>query len=86
METSKIGFLCALSDRIYSNAKRAKEPNLKEGFRCLVINSRYTQINIDFDDYPELKPVAEKLCDYLVKSEKSKQDEIKIEIVKLLGK
>ena len=35
--------------------------------------------------YPELKPVAEKLCKYLVKSEKSKQDEIKLEIVKFLG-
>lgn len=86
METSEIEFLCVLSDRFHKNAEKANEPAMKEGFRSIVIDSRYSKITIDFDDYPELKPVAEKLCDYLVKSEKSKQDEIKLEIVKLLGK
>lgn len=86
METSKIEFLCVLSDRLYKNADRANEPAMKEGLRSIAIDSRYSKITIDFDDYPELKPVAEKLCDYLVKSEKSKQNEIKLEIVKLLGK
>lgn len=86
METSKIGFLCRLSDRIYDNAKKANNGIFKKGIKKITINSEYGNIIIDFDDYPELKPVAEKLCDYLVKSEKSKQDEIKFEIVKLLGK
>lgn len=85
MKTSKIGFLCRLSDRIYDNAKKANEPIFKKGVKGIEIKSSYSQMTIDFDDYPELKPVAEKLCDYLVKSEKSKQDEIKLEIVKVLG-
>ena len=86
MKTREIGFLCGLSDRFYNNAQKANEPAMKEGLRSITIDSRYSKITIDFDDYPELKPVAEKLCDYLVKSEKSKQDEIKLEIVKLLVK
>lgn len=86
METSKIGWLCRLSDRVYDNARKAEGGNFKKEIKGLVIDSRYSNLNIDFDDYPELRPVAEKLCDYLVKSEKSKQDEIKLEIVKLLGK
>ena len=86
METSKIGFLCKLSDRVYDNVKKANEPIFKKEMKGITINSSYSHMTIDFDDYPELKVVAEKLCDYLVKSEKSKQDEIKLEIVKLLGK
>lgn len=86
METSKIGFLCKLSDRVYDNAKRASEPIFKKEMKEITINSSYSHMTIDFDDYPELKAVAEKLCDYLVKSENAKQDEIKLEIVKLLGK
>lgn len=84
MKTSKISFLCELSDRIYDNAKKSKNPIFREKVNGLTINSSYGHLNIDFDDYPELKPVAEKLLDYLVKSEESKQNEIKIEIVKVL--
>ena len=86
METSKIGFLCRLSDRVYDNAKTVNAPIFRKEIKGVTINSSYSKVTIDFDDYPELKAVAEKLCDYLVKSEKSKQDEIKLEIVKLLGK
>lgn len=86
MKTREIQSLCGLSDRIYDNAEKSKNPIFTEGIKELIINSRYSNLTIDFDDYPELKPVAEKLCDYLVKSEKSKQDEIKLEIVELLGK
>jgi len=86
MKTSKVGFLCKLSDRIYDNAKRANEPIFKEKMTNITINSSYSHMTIDFDDYPELKVVAEKLCDYLVKSEKSKQNEIKAEIAKELIK
>lgn len=84
METSKIEFLCVFSDRLHKNAETANEPAMKEGLRSIAIDSRYSKITIDFDDYPELKPVAEKLLEYLVKSEESKQNEIKIEIAKAL--
>lgn len=85
MKTNMISYLCRLSDRIYDNVKKSKAPAFREGVKSLTINSTYSaNLTIDFDDYPELKPVAEKLLDYLVKSEKSKQEEIKIEIAKVL--
>lgn len=85
METSKISYLCRLSDKIHDISEKANGEKFKNGVKGLIIKSDYSQIlEIDFDDYPELKPVAEKLCNYLVKSEKSKQNEIKIEIAKVL--
>lgn len=84
METSKISYLCKLSDRVYDNAKKAKNGNIGGKLRKITLHSDYSSIEIDFDDYPELKKVGEKLADYLVKSEKSKQSEIKLEIAKLL--
>ena len=84
MKTSEISFLCRLSDRIYDNAKKSNEPLFRKEIKGLTINSSYAHLDIDFDDYSELKPVAEKLLDYLVKSEESKQNEIKIEIAKVL--
>lgn len=84
METSKIKFLCSLSDRIYDNAKKAKNSIFTEGIKGLVINSNYSSLTIDFDDYPELKPIAEKVINYLIKSEESKQKEVKIAIAKEL--
>lgn len=83
METSKISFLCKLSDRVYDNSKRAND-TFKGDLRKITLFSSYGNIDINFDDYPELKQVGEKLLDYLVKSEKSKQNEIKLEIAKLL--
>ena len=83
MQTSKISFLCRLSDRIYDNAKKAKNVCNKD-IRGLTIRNSYNEIKIDFDDYPELKTVAEKLIDYLVKSEERKQNELKIEIARIL--
>lgn len=84
MKTDTISFLCKLSDRINTNAEMAKSPNVKNEMQSLVINSAFRHLTIDFDDYPELKQVGEKLLDYLVKSESSKQNEIKIEIAKCL--
>lgn len=84
MKTDKISYLCKLSDKIYDNAKKAKNPIFTEGIKELIINSRYSNLTIDFDDYPELKPMAEKLINYLIKSEESKQQEIKIAISKEL--
>ena len=69
MKTDKISYLCRLSDRIYDNAKKAEKSPFTKEIRGLVINSSYSNLTIDFDDYPELKPVAEKLIDYLIKSE-----------------
>ena len=84
METMKISYLCKLSDRVYDNAKKAENSNFGDKLRKITLHSNYGCIEIDFDDYPELKQVGEKLLDYLVKSEKSKQNEIKLEIAKLL--
>jgi len=83
MKTSKISFLCRLSDRIYDTAKYAKGV-CSDRLTGLTIRVSYGEVKLDFDDYPELKPVAEKLLDYIVKSEESKQNEIKIEIAKVL--
>ena len=84
METGKIGFLCRLSDEIHRDAEKATGSIFKKELKNITINSGYSNIVFDFDTYPELKAVAEKLLDYLVKSESSKQNEIKIEIAKCL--
>ena len=84
MNTNEISCLCKLSDRIKDNAETANGPNFRKGIKSLVINANFGHLTIDFDDYPELKQVGEKLLDYLVKSENSKQNEIKIEIAKRL--
>lgn len=83
METSKISFLCKLSDRIYDNAKYARGV-CSDKLRSLSIKTSYGELKLDFDDYPELKPVAEKLLNYLDKSEERKQNEIKVEIARIL--
>ena len=72
-----------MSDRIYDNAKWARDV-CSDRLRGLSIRTSYGELKLDFDDYEELKPVAEKLLEYLVKSEESKQNEIKIEIAKVL--
>lgn len=85
METNNILYLCRVSDKIHENAEKAKAPTFREGVKSLTINSTYSaNLVIDFDDYPELKPMAEKIINYLIKSEESKQKEIKIAIAKEL--
>lgn len=65
--------------------KKQNREILKRVCRGIEIKSQYSQVlKIDFIDYPELKPVAEKMLDYIIKSEESKQNEIKIEIAKVL--
>lgn len=83
MKTGTISFLCKLSDRIYDNAKYARNI-CSDRLKGLSIRTSYGELKLDFDDYEELKPVAEKLLEYLVKSEESKQNEIKIAIAKEL--
>lgn len=85
METNKIKFLCSLSDKLNGNAERVQDKCFIENIKSIEIKSDYRSVIIDFDNYPELKPVAEKLCDYLIKSEKEKQKQIKLDIINLLG-
>jgi len=84
MKTNVISYLCSMSDRVSKNAEIAAKENFKKEIRGITIHSSCEQLKIDLDDYPELKPVAEKLLDVLVKSEESKQNEIKVAIVKEL--
>ena len=86
MNTSKIGVLCSKSDRIFENEKKAESllSNMKNVSSISITSSFCSNLVVKFDDYPELKPLAEKLLKYLVKSEEAKQNEIKVEIAKCL--
>lgn len=85
MDTSKITTLCSVSDHIFEKKKKAEKmlENMNE-VNSLRISSSYSEVMIRFDSYPELKPLAEKLLKYIVKSEETKQMEIKTEIAKCL--
>ena len=85
MDTSKITVLCSVSDRIFEKKKKAEKmlENMNE-VNSLRISSSYSEVMVSFDSYPELKPLAEKLLKYIVKSEETKQMEIKTEIAKCL--
>ena len=85
MNTDKIQVLCRLSDR-YFNTSRAFEKIVPSEAKGLKICFTYQTIGLDFDDYPELKPLVEKIKDYVLKSENKRQNEIKLEILKVLGK
>lgn len=85
MDTSKITVLCSVSDRIFEKKKKAEKmlENMNE-VNSLRISSSCSEVMVSFDSYPELKPLAEKLLKYIVKSEETKQMEIKTEIAKCL--
>lgn len=85
MKTSKISFLCRLSERIHDTVLKADMIPKNEISELEIKTSLNKRIVIDFDIYPELKPVAEKILDIVKKSEESKQNEIKIEMIKELG-
>lgn len=85
MNTDKIQVLCRLSDRYY-NCRRALEQAVPSEAKSIKISFPYQTIELDFDDYPELKPLVEKIKDYILKSENKRQNEIKLEILKVLGK
>lgn len=85
MNTDKIRVLCRLSDKYYNN-RRAFENSVPSEAKGLKISFSYRIIELDFDDYPELKPLVEKIKDYILKSENERQNEIKLEILKVLGK
>lgn len=85
MNTEKIQVLCRLSDRYYNNSREFEKivPSKAKGLK---ISFSYQTIELDFDDFPELKPLVEKIRDYILKSENKRQNEIKLEILKVLGK
>ena len=85
MNTDKINSLCGYSDRCYNN-HRTLEQAVPSEAKSIKISFRYQIIELDFDDYPELKPLVEKIKDYILKSENKRQNEIKLEILKALGK
>lgn len=85
MNTDKIHALCRLSDRYYNHG-RAFENIVPSEAKGLKISFSYQTIDLDFDDYPELKPLVEKIKEYVLKSETERQNEIKLEIMKVLGK
>ena len=86
MDTSKITVLCSTSERIFSNKRKAEGllGNFDHITSVSVTSSFCPNLVVNFDDYPELKPLAEKLLKYVVKSEEAKQAEIKTEIAKCL--
>lgn len=50
----------------------------------IVVKCSYSDLELNLNDYPELRPLVEKLFDYVKKSEENKQNEIKLEIIKRL--
>ena len=55
-------------------AKKIKEDYKQSSYLC--IRHPCYGVDIDLELYPELRPLVEKLCDYLIKSEPKKQKEI----------
>ena len=85
MDTDKIVVLCRTSDRIFEKKKKAEEliDHVNE-ISSVKLNSPYSELVVSFDDYPELRPIAEKILKYVIKSEETKQMEIKMEVAKCL--
>ena len=85
MNTDKIYVLCTTSDRIFEKKKKAEALiDCVSEIRSVKLNSPYGEFTVSFDDYPELRPIAEKILKYVIKSEEAKQNEIKVEIAKCL--
>lgn len=62
MDTDKITVLCSKSDRIFQNGKSAERMLDKiDDIRTIAIKSPYTDFVVRIEDYPELKPLAEKI-------------------------
>lgn len=83
MKTGVITQLASFSETYKNNAIDANKI-MGEVERCsnirLQSSSCYT-LHIDLDLYPELKPLVEKICKYIVACESKKQKEIKLEIL-----
>jgi hypothetical protein len=77
MKPELITQLAHLSKKYTEEVDEAKK--IKEDYKqssCLCIRHPCYSVDIDLELYPELRPLVEKLCDYLIKSEPKKQKEI----------
>lgn len=85
METDKIKTLCRLSEK-YADDFDAFESHETSDAKKLTIEFSYRTIILNLDDYPEFRPLVDKIKEYILKSEKERQSEIKLAIMKILGK
>ena len=88
MNTGKINSLTNVSDKYYK-AKNASESclsYLEKNGRFIEINCTYCNVEIKMEDYPELKPIAKMLLEYVRDSEPVKQELIRKELLKILEK
>ena len=60
-------------------AKKLREDYKKSSYLC--VRHPCYDVDIDLELYPELRPLVEKLCNYLIKSEPKKQKEIMLGIL-----
>ena len=82
MKPDKISQLAHFSKKYSEEVDEAKK--LKEDYKrafCLCIKHPCYDVDIDLALYPEIRPLVEKLCNYLIKSESKKQKEIMLEIL-----
>lgn len=84
METDKIKTLCRLSEK-YADDFNAFENHITSDAKKLTIEFPYQTIIFNLDDYPEFRPLVDKIKEYILKSEKKRQSEIKLAIMKILG-
>lgn len=82
MKTRLITQLASFSDTYKENVTDANKI-MGEVDRCsfIKINSPCYSLILDLDLYPELKPLVEKICKYIIKCESKKQKEIMLEIL-----
>ena len=82
MKTGVITQLASFSETYKDNATDANKI-IGEVDRCSYIKlySPCYTLDIDLELYPELKPLVEKLCNYIVKCEPKKQKEIILEML-----
>lgn len=82
MKTGKIVQLASFSETYSENSTDANKI-LGEVDRCsyIKIHTPCYILSLDLDLYPELKPLVEKLCRYIVKCESKKQKEVTLEML-----
>lgn len=82
MKTGKIIELASFSDTYKDNATDANRV-MSEVDRCsfIKIHSPCYILSLDLDLYPELKPLVEKICKYIVKCESKKQKDVILEML-----
>lgn len=85
MDTDTLRCLCRLSEKYKSTAESLEKFETSDS-KSLSILFPNKAIDLNFDDYPELKPLVEKIKKYILKSETERQNAIKLEIMKVLGK